>query len=102
MQQTTSDFTDESVPFSQHDVNNNHRSLPDPAADDTEAVVGTVAHNNNGSTMNETSCIRLNSRTNFVIMSLLFSANHGCVVACLSLATARLGGALGAWQSGLL
>jgi hypothetical protein len=101
MQQITSDFTDESVPISRHDVNSNHRSLPDPAADDTEAVVGTVAHNNNG-TMNETSCIRLNSRYNFVIMSLLFSANHGCVVACLSLATARLGGALGAWQSGLL
>jgi hypothetical protein len=38
---------------------------------------------------------------NFVAMSLLFSANHGCVVACLGLATARLG-STGAWQSGLL
>jgi hypothetical protein len=38
---------------------------------------------------------------NFVIMSILFSANHGCVVACLSLATARLG-SIGAYQSGLL
>jgi len=38
---------------------------------------------------------------NFVLMSILFSANHGCVVACLALATARLG-AIGAWQSGIL
>jgi MFS family permease len=39
--------------------------------------------------------------TNFILMSVLFSANHGCVVACLSLATARLG-SVGAWQSGIL
>jgi MFS family permease len=39
--------------------------------------------------------------TNFILMSILFSANHGCVVACLSLATARLG-SVGAWQSGML
>jgi MFS family permease len=38
---------------------------------------------------------------NFIWMSVFFSANHGCVVACLSLATARLG-AVGAWQSGIL
>lgn len=38
----------------------------------------------------------------FVAMSVLFAANHGCVAACLSLATARLGAAVGAWQSGLL
>jgi len=38
---------------------------------------------------------------NFILMSLLFSANHGCVVACLSLATPRLG-VLGNWQSGVL
>lgn len=38
---------------------------------------------------------------NFVLMAILFSANHGCVVACLSLATARLG-SVGAWQSGIL
>jgi hypothetical protein len=38
---------------------------------------------------------------NFVRMAILFSANHGCVVACLSLATARLG-SVGAWQSGIL
>eukprot|EP00591_Stephanopyxis_turris_P005843 CAMPEP_0195514266 /NCGR_PEP_ID=MMETSP0794_2-20130614/5704_1 /TAXON_ID=515487 /ORGANISM="Stephanopyxis turris, Strain CCMP 815" /LENGTH=502 /DNA_ID=CAMNT_0040642469 /DNA_START=964 /DNA_END=2472 /DNA_ORIENTATION=+ len=46
---------------------------------------------------------RASSRTllNFVLMSILFSANHGCSVACLSLATARLG-TLGAWQSVLL
>jgi MFS family permease len=39
--------------------------------------------------------------TNFILMSVLFSSNHGCVVACLSLATARLG-SVGAWQSGML
>jgi Ion channel regulatory protein UNC-93 len=38
---------------------------------------------------------------NFCIMSCLFSINHGTVVACLSLATARLG-MIGAWQSGIL
>lgn len=34
-------------------------------------------------------------------MAVLFSANHGCTVACLSLATSRLG-TIGAWQSGML
>ena len=38
---------------------------------------------------------------NFIVMAVLFSANHGCTVACLSLATARLG-SIGAWQSGIL
>jgi MFS family permease len=38
---------------------------------------------------------------NFVLMSVLFSANHGCVVSCLGLASARLG-STGAWQSGIL
>ncbi|KAG7369743.1 major facilitator superfamily transporter [Nitzschia inconspicua] len=38
---------------------------------------------------------------NFVLMSILFSANHGCVVSCLGLASARLG-SIGAWQSGIL
>lgn len=38
---------------------------------------------------------------NFLLMAFLFSCNHGCVVACLSLATAQLG-SLGAWQSGIL
>jgi MFS family permease len=37
----------------------------------------------------------------FCIMSVLFSANHGTIVSCLSLATARLG-AVGALQSGVL
>jgi len=38
---------------------------------------------------------------NFTLMSILFSANHGCVVSCLGLASARLG-STGAWQSGIL
>jgi hypothetical protein len=40
--------------------------------------------------------------SNFVLLSVLFSANHGCVVSCLGLATARLGGAVGANQSLIL
>lgn len=38
---------------------------------------------------------------NFLIFSCLFSANHGSVVSCLSLATPRLGD-LGSWQSSTL
>jgi len=38
---------------------------------------------------------------NFGAMALLFSANHGCVVSCLGLASSRLG-TVGAWQSGIL
>lgn len=38
---------------------------------------------------------------NFTAMSVLFSANHGSVVSCMGLATARLG-STGAWQSGIL
>jgi len=38
---------------------------------------------------------------NFILLSALFSANHGAVVSCLSLATARLGD-LGSWQSSAL
>lgn len=38
---------------------------------------------------------------NFMLMAVFFSANHGCVVSCLGLASARLG-AVGAWQSGIL
>jgi hypothetical protein len=39
--------------------------------------------------------------SNFRLMSVLFSLNHGCVVACLALASPKLG-AIGAWQSGIL
>jgi hypothetical protein len=42
------------------------------------------------------------TRTNFILMAVVFSANHGCTVSCLSLATSRLGGSIGAWQSGTL
>eukprot|EP00979_Chaetoceros_neogracilis_P006926 scaffold1406_cov284-Chaetoceros_neogracile.AAC.29 len=38
---------------------------------------------------------------NFILLSTLFSANHGAVVSCLSLATARLG-TLGSYQSSVL
>jgi len=39
---------------------------------------------------------------NFIFMAMLFSANHGCTVACLGLATSRFGVSIGAWQSGIL
>jgi len=38
---------------------------------------------------------------NFILMSVLFSANHGSVVSCMGLATARLG-STGAIQNGIL
>uniref|UniRef100_A0A7S1ZZF6 Major facilitator superfamily (MFS) profile domain-containing protein n=1 Tax=Trieres chinensis TaxID=1514140 RepID=A0A7S1ZZF6_TRICV len=41
------------------------------------------------------------ARPNFLLASLLFSINHGCVTACLNLATARLGN-VGAVQSATL
>jgi len=39
---------------------------------------------------------------NFVIMSLAFSCNHGCVVSCLAYATTELGNKLGGYGSGSL
>ena len=39
---------------------------------------------------------------NFIRMAIFFSIHHGCVVSCLSLATARLGADVGATQSSLL
>jgi hypothetical protein len=38
---------------------------------------------------------------NFLVMAVLFSANHGCVVSCMALATSRLG-SIGAWQSAIV
>jgi hypothetical protein len=106
-QMNSSVIADES---GQNDADDHNRSRPAvpvvPANSNTLEAVGTVAQLHDNGTMNATSIHRTrphhHHRYNFVIMSLLFSANHGCVVACLSLATARLGGALGAWQSGLL
>lgn len=52
-------------------------------------------HNNNSNTTpNEI-------LQNFILMAILFSANHGGVTSCLSLSTARLGN-LGSWQSSIL
>jgi len=39
---------------------------------------------------------------NFVLMSVLFSINHGCVTACIALASSDLGSDLSAWSSGTL
>ena len=41
------------------------------------------------------------TESNFILMSVLFSANHGCFNACLALAASRLG-ETGAWQSSIL
>ena len=88
---------------------------------DDDAVEGTNVHSNESDIMSpmvvqqeipisavtnvipisNTSSSSLSIIWNFVFMAILFSSNHGCVVACLSLATARLG-SLGAYQSGLL
>lgn len=65
--------------------------------------------NNMSTTFGVTSQPQLRSATytpnyilyNFIFLSILFSANHGAVVSCLSLATARLG-ELGSWQSSVL
>lgn len=38
---------------------------------------------------------------NFVVASIIFSASPSCAIACLNLASARLG-SVGAWQSGVL
>jgi len=40
--------------------------------------------------------------TNFVLMCLCFSLNHGCVTACVALASSDLGPDLGAYSSGTL
>jgi MFS family permease len=42
-----------------------------------------------------------NTIQNFYLMAIFFSANHGCMVSCLSLATSRLG-SIGSIQSGVL
>lgn len=39
---------------------------------------------------------------NFVAMCVLFSINHGCVTACIALASSDLGSDLSAWSSGTL
>jgi MFS family permease len=62
---------------------------------------GPPSANTSTPTQSSYSAHRRRIATNFVWMSLLFSINHGCVVACLSVATARLG-AWGAGQSGVL
>lgn len=40
--------------------------------------------------------------SNFLMMAISFSANHGCVVACLAYASAQLGDHLGGYGSGML
>ena len=39
---------------------------------------------------------------NFLGMAVMFSITHGCVVSCLSYATAELGAEKGAWGNGTL
>ncbi|KAJ1442737.1 hypothetical protein B484DRAFT_389866, partial [Ochromonadaceae sp. CCMP2298] len=39
---------------------------------------------------------------NFLMMCVVFSANHGCVVSCLAYATTELGDSLGGYGSGTL
>eukprot|EP00537_Pseudo-nitzschia_pungens_P009128 CAMPEP_0172380280 /NCGR_PEP_ID=MMETSP1060-20121228/70356_1 /TAXON_ID=37318 /ORGANISM="Pseudo-nitzschia pungens, Strain cf. cingulata" /LENGTH=593 /DNA_ID=CAMNT_0013108033 /DNA_START=295 /DNA_END=2076 /DNA_ORIENTATION=- len=85
--------------------------------DDPNDVPSTLGSDNNNNNNNVNVNVNSNSNSNnsgtmppsamhdplrnFLAMSVLFSANHGCVVSCLALASARLG-TIGAWQSGLL
>jgi hypothetical protein len=41
-------------------------------------------------------------RNNFIMMSVAFATNHGCVVACLAYATTQLGDLMGGYGSGVL
>ncbi|KAJ1638811.1 hypothetical protein T492DRAFT_941070 [Pavlovales sp. CCMP2436] len=40
--------------------------------------------------------------SNFMLVSLFFSLNHGCVTSCLALASSQLGPALGGYSAGVL
>jgi hypothetical protein len=80
----------------EHNMNNTIPNLPTNTVP-TETLSSTAMSNTTTSTMLVSNRILYN----FILMSILFSCNHGCVVACLSLATARLG-SIGAYQSGLL
>eukprot|EP00934_Nitzschia_sp_Nitz4_P009131 Nitzschia sp. Nitz4//scaffold131_size63436//48711//50296//NITZ4_006283-RA/size63436-snap-gene-0.45-mRNA-1//1//CDS//3329535292//9121//frame0 len=59
------------------------------------------SNDDGGSTTSSPLISGASSQTHFVWMSVLFSANHACVVAVLSIATAKLGN-LGASQSSIL
>ncbi|EEC47504.1 predicted protein [Phaeodactylum tricornutum CCAP 1055/1] len=87
---------EDSARYNSEDVNQTMPTYQRMAmADDDDAMIGRETHDRTD--------VRAAHRTllNFVFMSILFSANHASVVACLALATARLG-ATGAWQSGIL
>jgi MFS family permease len=51
---------------------------------------------------NESNSYHSKLMRNFLVMSLAFSFNHGCVVSCLAYTTAELGEELGSYGSGCL
>ena len=73
----------------------------DAAVAVTVTSAGDVNNNNNNNNDPPDTAGADKTLRNFVVMALLFSANHGCVVSCLALASSRLG-TTGAWQSGIL
>ena len=83
------------------DMNNNDgpdlQNEVTPSPTDTFSATASSTNHNHNIVLTTPNVILYN----FIFMSILFSSNHGCVVACLSLATARLG-SLGAYQNGLL
>jgi hypothetical protein len=101
------------VPYYQHvaffdddDDNNDVMNSSNNDNNDTNIDHGGIMLDNDNSNFVSTTLLEgeENARKvvwNFTLMSVLFSANHGCVVSCLGLASARLG-SVGAWQSGIL
>jgi len=85
---TTSDATDSIV----SENGRSYQQLPnvEQSLDDDDSIVHSPDHFSAQRTM-----------WNFTLMSILFSANHGSVVSCMALATARLG-STGAIQNSIL
>ena len=68
--------------------------------EEDEALIPYERLNSPGSEEQERSLSSQQVLTNFVVMSILFSANHGAMVSCLAFATLQLG-STGAWELSL-
>ena len=76
-------------------------SLEEESTMESEQTLDTLSENLVEDSVQQQSQEAKRTLRNFCFMSILFSANHGTIVSCLSLATARLG-SVGALQSGIL
>jgi Major Facilitator Superfamily len=79
-----------------HHGQNAHDDHDNNGNDGTTLIIG-----NNNDASNAAAAAAQATLSNFYIMSILFSTVPAAALACLSLATARLG-LIGAWQSGIL